>query len=352
MKHNPSLDGIRALAALAVMAFHCKLPFTLGGFIGVDIFFVLSGFLITSLLKREIELTGSISFTRFYIRRAIRLWPPLLLLLAAYLIVAPLVFPPVNFWRQVVLAGLYLSDYAMAFWGDPVALTHTWSLAVEEHFYLIWPVVILFIGRRWKGGQAAAILASLFLAATIWRMADFIIWGDWTRTYFRFDTRMSGLILGAAIAYMPWRPTASQADILGIAGFCGLSVAMALLDSFAPWPMLHVGMFVDICAAALVLAAMQERSIMAAALRVRPLAAIGDISYSLYLWSVPIAVIFRTRFDAYTSFAATAIVSIAVATASWWLMERPLKVLRVMVSKPLAYSDTLMPELSQNESRF
>ncbi|RRH98098.1 acyltransferase [Mesorhizobium tamadayense] len=338
MKHNPSLDGIRALAALVVMAFHSKLPFALGGFIGVDIFFVLSGFLITSLLKREADLTGRISFTQFYIRRALRLWPPLLLLLAGYLVVAPLVFPPVDFWRQVVLAGLYLSDYAKAFWGDPVALTHTWSLSVEEHFYMLWPVVILLVSRRCSGDrQLALIFLGLFVAASLWRMTDLVIWQDWQRTFFRFDTRMSGLLLGAAIAYLPWRPSGRQADAIGIVSACGLAAAILVLRFRSPWPLLHGGTLVDLCAAGLVLAAVQERSRVAAVLGCKPLAALGLISYSIYLWSVPIAVIFRTRFDAYTSFAATAVISIAIAAASWWLIERPLKAYRLrMVPKAVA----------------
>ncbi|MDX8521302.1 acyltransferase [Mesorhizobium sp. VK23D] len=340
MKHNPSLDGIRALAALAVAMFHCKLPFTPGGFIGVDVFFVLSGFLITSLLKSETEQTGTIALTQFYVRRALRLWPPLLVFLAVYAVAAPVLFAPASVWQQLALAGLYLADYGRAFWGEPSTLTHTWSLSVEEHFYMLWPAVILLISRRCSDRQAVVLLLGLFVAASMWRMIDLIAWGDWRHTYFRFDTRMSGLILGAAVAYLPWRPSASQANLLGIAGLIGMAAAIALLDKYV-LALLPVGMLIDMCSAALVLAAIQEGSIIAGALRARPLAALGLISYSLYLWSVPIAVVFRSHFGPYTSFSATAVLSIGIATASWWLMERPLKAYRLKVAKPMMLAVTV-----------
>src|SRR5690242_18795216 len=131
MKHNNGLDGIRALAVIMVLGFHAAAPGATGGYLGVDVFFVLSGFLITSLLMDEIEDTGTVSFGRFYLRRFLRLTPPLLFMLATYLVFAPIAWPQMAFHtdvRDVLISTFYLSDYASAFWSLPHYLRHTWSL--------------------------------------------------------------------------------------------------------------------------------------------------------------------------------------------------------------------------------
>jgi peptidoglycan/LPS O-acetylase OafA/YrhL len=195
LDYNPALDGLRGLAALVVLAFHTNPDLVGGGFLGVDVFFVLSGFLITRLLRAEIAATGTIDVLRFYWRRALRLWPPLLAMLALYACFVPLFVPGTDWPRDVLLAMFYLTDYSYPLWHEPELLRHTWSLSVEEHFYLIWPLVIL-LTRRIEAANLAVIFFCLYVVATGWRVLDYWLFADWYWTYLRFDTRLSGLVLG------------------------------------------------------------------------------------------------------------------------------------------------------------
>src|SRR5687768_11060779 len=136
MRYMPELDGLRALAVCAVLAFHAGAPMAQSGYLGVDLFFVLSGFLITSILVAEHERSGTIAVGRFYVRRALRLYPSLLLMLAVFVVVAPLLWPELPAARYALWSALYLSDYTRALIGEPEVLSYTWSLSVEEHFYL------------------------------------------------------------------------------------------------------------------------------------------------------------------------------------------------------------------------
>ena len=181
------------------------MPSVPGGYIGVEVFFVLSGFLITSILRDEVARTSSIRIGGFYWRRALRLWPPLLLMLAAWAAFMPIFRPGLDTLRNGSIAALYLSDYVLAFGTLNGHLGHTWSLAVEEHFYLLWPFVVLATRRlgRW---QVTAIFGAAFVLASAWRMHDLLAVGDYHSTFHRFDTRMSGLIIGGAVAVLPWRP--------------------------------------------------------------------------------------------------------------------------------------------------
>lgn len=151
MQRIASLDGLRALAAVAVIFFHAGEDTPLsGGFLGVDVFFVLSGYLITSILLRERSFTGRIDTLRFYGRRFVRLMPALVFLLAVYVIAAPLMWPSMSRSEHIghaLVAGFYLSDYGYALWRIPEFLRHTWSLSVEEHFYLLWPPVLVLLLR-------------------------------------------------------------------------------------------------------------------------------------------------------------------------------------------------------------
>ena len=143
MTYIPALDGVRALAVIAVVAFHCGIPAARGGMVGVDLFFVLSGYLITTILRRELLKTGKISLAGFYWSRMLRLWPPLILFLVFYYWLGAFLFPGIEVLPQIGIAALYLTDYSMAIWRSPAELGHTWSLSVEEHFYLVWPLFLL-----------------------------------------------------------------------------------------------------------------------------------------------------------------------------------------------------------------
>ncbi|WP_269930892.1 acyltransferase family protein [Aminobacter sp. HY435] len=334
MKYEPALDGLRAVAVLVVLAFHCKLPFLKGGFIGVDVFFVLSGYLITSLLTLEAEREGRIALGRFYWRRMLRLWPPLLLMLVAYSALAPMVFPEANTFVDVLIAGFYLSDYSRAFWRTPEYLSHTWSLAVEEHFYLIWPVVVLLLVRLGRA-RAAKVLGVAFVVATAWRMIDAIVWQDWYRTYYRFDTRGSGLLIGAAIAQLSWRPSKQQADGILLASVAVLLGVLPALYIKSMVTLTVVGLLVDLAATGLVLClAAGHKSVVSSLLEWPPLVRLGLWSYSIYLWHYPISRALRDQMDPVATLLITAPVSIALAALTFELVEGPIKAYRQRALSP------------------
>lgn len=328
MLYNPALDGLRAIAVFAVVAFHCRLPVALGGSIGVDVFFVLSGYLITSILRAEVIETGTVFLGRFYWRRALRLWPPLLLMLFAYGAVAPIVFPSRNALVDVTLAATYLTDYAMAFWHQPIMISHTWSLSVEEHFYLLWPLAIL-VTRSLSPRALTGLLAVGFVVATAWRVADVWIWQDWYRSYYRFDTRLSGLILGGLIAVMPWRPARKTAATIGRISCFMLIVALVTFRYKALWCTAWGGIFIDLSAAGLILSAMSAGGTrIHRLLTLRPLVYLGLISYSIYLWHYPIVRMVRGVIDPFIAFPAVSVLSIGLAVLSYEFIEKPLKAVR------------------------
>ncbi|KGQ19942.1 Acyltransferase 3 [Lysobacter dokdonensis DS-58] len=254
-----------------VVPVHCGVPWFTGGYIGVELFFVLSGYLITAILLAEHESTGRIRIGAFYWRRARRLYPALLAMLAAYLALAPILAPEGQHTRDALVAGLYLSDYAMTFWKVPHYLGHTWSLAVEEHFYLLWPLVLLWMlkGRTapWK------LTAVLFLLAWLWQrhMANMGAVG------FRFDTRATGLVAGCLLAMRPW--TFISARVAGLAGALMLATIIALNDR----PTLP---FVELAGVLLVIGAQHLRGLA------HPVMVwMGKLSYGIYLWHFPIAML-------------------------------------------------------------
>ncbi|QNH35025.1 acyltransferase [Aminobacter sp. SR38] len=324
MTYNPALDGLRALAVLAVLFFHCRFPPGFGGFIGVDVFFVLSGYLITSLLRAEIAATGRIDLRRFYLRRALRLWPALLLMLAAYALVAPALFPEDSMPRDVALAGLYLTDYSFAFWDWPDKLNHTWSLAVEQHYYLIWPLVVIATCRL-SPRSVVWILAALFVAASAWRICEALAWGNWQEVYYRFDTRLSGLIMGSLVAVLPWRPSPQAALVLSrfsmiVLGLAFLLLHWKLLDALT-WP----AVLIDLAAAALVMSlASGHQTPISAALSVRLLVYLGSISYGIYLWHYPIVRAVRDNADPFSGTFVVIVLSIGAAALSYRFVEKPL----------------------------
>lgn len=314
MGRNRSFDGLRALAAYAVVAFHCHLPFAAGGWIGVEVFFVLSGYLITGLLLGEFDRTGGIEIVRFYLRRARRLWPPLLLMLAVYAIAAPFVFPATNPGRDVLLAGLYLSDYSVPFWKEPFLLIHTWSLAVEEHFYLVWPLVILMLARMPRR-RAFLILAAFWVVATAWRWCDLAIGFDFYRTFYRFDTNLSGLAIGSAGALVPWAIGKGWTWLAG-AALLVIAAAAPFYSSVTVMATLPV----DLLAVVFVLGLATNPNLLP-----RQLAYTGEISYSVYLWHYPIVVALTGLLAPLPVFVIAGVASWLIAWGSFELIEKPVR---------------------------
>lgn len=290
MRYQPALDGLRALAVSVVVVFHAD-PYAFPtGWMGVDLFFVLSGFLITGLLVEEHAATGRIALLRFYGRRLARLMPALGLLLVVYLACAWAVFPRRSFADHAgdaALAALYLSDYSVPLLGRPGYLGHTWSLAIEEHFYLVWPAMLLAIlalpsRMRWQA------VFGLFIAATVWRV-DNAVWQAWDLVYFRFDTRLSGLMLGATLALAPIGALRRSPLVASASFAVGTVGLVTCLTTFAFWDdaSLTVGITaIEVSTALLIVGA--GAGIGRAVLSAPMLARIGILSYGIYLWHYPI----------------------------------------------------------------
>lgn len=308
----PELDGLRAVAVLAVLLFHSEPNGPLGGgFVGVDIFFVLSGFLITSILAQDIDRHGQIRVGRFYWRRFLRLMPPLLLLLAGYLVLAPFVWPMHDHGRDALLTALYVSDYSYTFWRLPFYLQHSWSLAVEEQFYLLWPLLLVPLVRS-KRPLAYLVLA--YLIALLWRHS---FTGGWQDYYYRLDTRMTGLILGGIIYFLIDRVRVSQASAWGGAAVLAIIAVFGNIGSAALFiPPAEIAAALIICGVVT-----GNAGALGAVLRAPVAVGIGKLSYGIYLWHFPIAYAIRDSLPFAQTAAIVAIASIAFAALSYFTVE-------------------------------
>jgi peptidoglycan/LPS O-acetylase OafA/YrhL len=343
LAYIPALDGIRALAVLAVMSFHFGQDWIPGGFIGVDVFFVLSGFLITTLLvQRRPE---PFSVTRFWLRRARRLFPALALMLVAVSIyayttpaleqstirgqgLATLFY--VNNWWLLHTGVSYFDAYQ-----SPSPLLHTWSLSVEEQWYLLFPLLVLgLVAAKRFALRAVGVLCALLAAASmVWTIL--LAWGgaDPNRLYLSTDTRAQQLLVGAILAVVTvgWLrrhgtrlgtlPARSVA-LAGWLGLVGLAAMVMLWQERTSVPVQLV--LASVFSALLIVGALGTTGRLANALAWEPLRRIGVISYGLYLWHWPISVIVT---DDQTN-APTAVrlaLTFMAATVSYVLVERPVR---------------------------
>lgn len=324
LPYRPELDGLRACAVLLVVAIHAKVPYSRGGSYGVDVFFVLSGYLITQLLVASWINRGEIDLKRFYLRRALRLYPALLLFLAGWMLLSPIFYPQYapDAWWDALVSAVYLSDYTRAFWGVPAIIGHTWSLSVEEHFYILWPLALLFLLRRCSIQRSARVMFVAFIAFTLWRILWVVAGQTWGEIYFRFDTRMSGLALGCAYALWSHGRQSAPQPLLPWLGATLILASMHLapvtsqLSLTAGFTAVEIGTLLIIHGLAAQGAA---RSILSAP----PMAYMGRISYGVYLWHYPI--VFYLYTNGY-GFAVALIVggglSCIAAAASYVTVER------------------------------
>ena len=297
LDHVAGLDGLRAIAVLLVMMSHARTPFLLNGSLGVDIFFVLSGFLITRILLNESTQTGRIDIGRFYVRRFMRLTPPLVLMLALYLAIAPFAWPTYGgHARDALVATAYLSDYGLAIWEIPKMLRHTWSLAVEEHFYLLWPLVLILL-RPYRPRTLLLILGVGYVLATAWRVICLEFQG-WNAVYYRFDTRISGLMLGALVAvlmHFEWQRFL-KSGVLTLATLAGLLVLVLMLGPSSGWgyaAALQWGVAGAEIVTALAILAIMNKERLFGWLAVGPITYFGRLSYGIYLFHYPVMLYFR-----------------------------------------------------------
>lgn len=342
--YRPELDGLRAVAIVAVMAFHLPGEPLTGGFLGVDLFFVLSGFLITTLLVEEFAANGRISLGAFYMRRALRLLPAVVALLAV-LWVAVLVLGARFRTTPAIMASTtaytlgYVANWALALnlaKGWPTALDHLWSLSVEEQFYLAWPLILAgLLTRRVSRAGILRVLAIGIAGITAWRVWLSLHGASFDRLYYATDTRADELLIGCAAAMLfssamgesrsrEW--IAKNRLALALGGGVIFCLGLALLHNTAPSTYRGVLTFAVLGAAALCLGvAAGPVPGLTRVLQAKPVVWIGRISYGLYLWHfVVFYAVARmphplARFDAVWG----ALGAIVCAAASFYLVEQP-----------------------------
>ncbi|WP_394619346.1 acyltransferase family protein [Lentzea sp. JNUCC 0626] len=336
--HVSSLDGLRGVAVLGVLLFHADLlP---GGFLGVDLFFALSGYLITDLLLREAAATGTVSLVAFWGRRIRRLFPALATVLVVVTVVVWLVAPDDVVrttlgdgpWVQANLQNWHLLAESASYWdrfGASRVFEHLWSIAVEEQFYLVWPVVVLVLARR--NGNAVAVTAALVSLGSLVLMITLFDAADPTRAYTGTDTRAFSLLLGAAVATPLVREALGRAVQRWAGGvlmalMAGIAVVWALADGTgSPW-LYTGGLFAHSLTAALLvgLCAQAPDALVPRALSWRPLRWFGEISYSLYLWHWPVFVALAATSGRERTALAFG-VSILLAALTKYLVEDPIR---------------------------
>jgi peptidoglycan/LPS O-acetylase OafA/YrhL len=312
--HVPALDGLRGVAILLVLAGHYTGKPAGAGGIGVGLFFVLSGFLITTLLLEELAAKGRLSLIGFYLRRARRLFPALAVLLAVYLVV--LGVRGHNGVPTVILGGLYIGNIVQAFFpGNPVltsALGHLWSLAQEEQFYFVWPLLLIVVRRR-----LVVWLTIVFLGLVGYRMLLIEHGASVLRLYFGPDTHSDWLVIGALLAAIRMRGWLRIREPIPLIGFAIFNVAALTSYAEIRWQILTPGFEIG---CAILVAAAVTKTQMAELLSIRPLVGLGRISYSLYLWHIPVFAAFGHR-----NILASLIVSLLAAWLSYRFVEQPFR---------------------------
>lgn len=337
------LDGLRAIAVMLVLVLHADptLQFFPGGFVGVDIFFVLSGYLITNNLLREFINNGRVSLKWFFARRIIRLWPALFVML----LVITLADVTINghlqarTLKELIVASLHISNWTRAFDVLPMHyFGHTWSLAIEEQFYLLWPPVVVFLwGGKYKVKNLTYIALLTIVLSFIWLALLQSKGASINRMYNGLDTRVMGLLSGAVLSLMRFRsilPVSRSGSTSKVRGRDNFLLACSLLCLSTPFWMRYDAnymypqglLFVSIgmcCILQIVLNHHFQR--LNVALRFKPLVYLGTISYGLYLWHYPVFQIVRSfGANVLQTFLIGGFVACCIAILSHKLLERPL----------------------------
>lgn len=327
LSYNPALDGLRAVAIVLVLLSHAHAPLFDGAFYGVDVFFVLSGYLITSLLLRELADTQRLDYWRFYRRRFWRLMPALALFLAVYCLLAPLIWPDLtDVYTDSLMSILYLADYGIAFLDSPDTLLHMWSLSVEEHFYLVWPPLLALLVRYTPPGRLWRPILALLVLGWAWRVLWVVQGQDFYKIFFRFDTRTTGLLAGSLLAVLLIeQPAWFQALRARLVHFMWpvLAVPLLLEQGWDDMNAMVWGMsVVELASVVVVLAVLPRAGGIYEMLSARVLVWVGKMSYGVYLWHYPVIRYLRAELPWQLTVVLGLAISLALAAASYYTLER------------------------------
>ena len=352
-KYRPDIDGLRAIAITSVIAYHAGFPGFSGGFVGVDIFFVISGFLITSLLFNEAAASGRVNLGAFYARRVRRLMPAGLVVVAVTLLLGAIVLPPASS-EQLSLARTAI---AFAYFGSnffffrttggyfdapsfSLPLLHTWSLAVEEQYYLIWPLIMLLVFHISGGQRTEAFMRrrSLWVLGVM-LVASLILSIGTTRdhqnfAFFLLPTRIWEFAIGGMVGLAGsafYARLRRWAEVLAVGGLALIVYSVVALDHGTPFPGWVA--VIPVLGSVLLIAGMSadERGGVRRILAVRPMVFIGLLSYSWYLWHWPLLSLFRIYNLGVQDVAANALIIVLALVLAWLtyvLVENPIRVRR------------------------
>lgn len=353
IRYIPAIDGLRALAVIAVILYHLGFTWIPGGFLGVDLFFVISGYVITRLLLDSIQRSGGLDLRAFYIARIRRLLPPLVFMIVTTTVVVGLwapdtmrrflsdipfaLFGGMNWWlifRQ--------TDYFEAI-GRPPLLQHTWSLGVEAQFYLVWPLILLLVLRYFgkKRIPGAALLIATFSGIALFVVSlrvDAASTSQVSHVYFGTDTHSIGLFLGAALA-VSWIPQNLKETVnrkaqdfidgIGIVGFLGIIAAFLFINENDPTLYIVAFPLAGLCGCAILTSIVHPASRFAPILSSKPFVWIGERSYAIYLWHWVVFQVTRPNYDLEGSnwalIALRVLIVFALADISLRLVELPIR---------------------------
>jgi peptidoglycan/LPS O-acetylase OafA/YrhL len=331
--YRPDIDGLRAIAVLAVIAFHANSNLVPGGFIGVDIFFVISGYLITGLIATAMD-RGDFSFAEFYTRRIKRIFPAYIVVALVTLAISSYLLIPndyIFYTTSLAASWAFMSNvfFSMLSWGyfgqrtEEFPLLHTWSLSVEEQFYFIFPILLLFLFRYFRKQLVLALLGLglVFVAVSELKTGEI-------RSYFLLTSRAHELIIGALTFFVsqkfPARP-GIMSNLLAVSGMTLMLGSLFLIHQGIPFP--GVNSLYPCVGAALVMYAGRSDNAIAPVLRSRVFVLTGLISYSLYLWHWPVFSFLKYRKIELTLWVGVAAIALSFALAflTWKFIEVPIR---------------------------
>lgn len=340
IKYRPDIDGLRAIAVILVIIFHMNGSWIPGGFIGVDVFFVISGYIITSAIYPQI-LAKQFSFNEFYVKRIKRILPLFYVVSLSSLVFSYFLYTPNDFssfadsWRYAssFIANIYferLSGY-FAPTSETLPLLHTWSLSIEEQFYFVWPLALL-VASKYLSKKVFAVLM-VFTLFSLLGYSEFLSLTQPGAGYYLIQSRGFELLIGALLSILFFYKREKGISfskhiyqLSGIIGFASLFTLAFFLDKNSVFPGINA-FWVAVASAMIIFSGESRTTLLSSFLSQKPIVLVGRLSYSLYLWHWPVLAFYRYYNDAFTARDALicGLITVVLSVASWKLIENPLR---------------------------